>query len=112
MPTDRFSMSEAISFGWNTMKANFVFFIGITIIVLAFQFYDFILQDFLHIYKMDTASLFSLPFLIHVFIVSFVVYSIVNIGLIKISLSFCDSQKGKYSDFVTSLHLFFKFFIV
>lgn len=99
MATDRFSKSEAIQFGWNTMKTNFGFFIGITIIMLATQFYNVILQDLLHIYKIDTTSLFSLPYLIDIFIGLFVVYSIVNIGVIKMSLRFCNNQKGKYSDF-------------
>ena len=101
MATDRFSINEAIGFGWNTTKTNFVFFIGITVIVLATQFHGAILQGLLHVYKLP-----SYP--IDVFI-GLVVGPVVNIGVTRISLRFCDNQKGKFSDFFTCLHLFFKY---
>ena len=110
MATDRFSKSEAIKFGWNTIKANFGFFVGITIIALAVEFSDFLVWDPLHIiHKADTPSLFNPLYYIWLFVILPVIHSVVNPGLIKISLKFCDNQKAKFSEFFSALHLFFKY---
>jgi uncharacterized membrane protein len=106
MATDRFSIDEAIRFGWNTMKANFGFFFGITIIILAGQFFDFLVRDPFHIInKTDMAFLFNPLYYLYIF----VILPAIHIGLIKISLKFCDNEKGKFSDFFSALHLFFKY---
>jgi uncharacterized membrane protein len=103
MATDRFSKSEAIEFGWNTMKANFGFFIGITIIVLIYSLFQF-----LNHYMIENNDLSLFYFVTP--IIYLIINSVIKIGLIKISLRFCDNQKGKFSDLFSSLHLFFKYF--
>jgi uncharacterized membrane protein len=106
MATDRFFINEAIEFGWNTMKANFGFFVGVTIIVLVTQSADFLLRDPFHIINKTDMAFLSNP-LYYLYI--FTILPAIHMGLIKISLKFCDNEKGKFSDFFSALHLFFKY---
>jgi uncharacterized membrane protein len=101
MATNRFSMSEAIRFGWNTMKANLGFFIGLLIVVWVISLI-FILG---RLATYEDAPL--LTFLIG--IVEFIIASVMTMGLIKITLKFCDNQKGQFSDLFSCFPLFFKY---
>jgi len=97
----KFSKKEAIIFGWQTMKSNFWFFIGLLIIIEAGVFFVpsiiiFILKDS------------SLAFLF----ISLILFIIFILGLIKISLNFYDGKKSKTSDLFTQYPLFFKHFFI
>lgn len=101
MTPQKFSKSEAISFGWNTMKNNLGFFIRLLIVVGLLLFVPEIIGGFL---KEDAPGLS-----IVVSIASWVLYVVIHMGLIKIPLKFCDNEKSNLADLFSCFHLFFKY---
>jgi len=97
MGENRFSMSEALSFGWETMKSNIGFFIGLLIVAFLIQ----ALPEAIGKYTKKDLFAVSVLFYIASWILSFVV----KMGLIKVSLKFCDNIKGKLDDLLSSFHL-------
>jgi uncharacterized membrane protein len=85
----KFSKKEAINFGWNVAKKNLGFFALLLILAFFISFASAFLS---------TA-------------ISIIVDMLITIGLIKISLKFCDNEKAKISDLFSSSHLFFNFLI-
>lgn len=101
MTTKKFSTDEAIRFGWNTMKSNLGFFIGLLIVVgLIYSVPDIILE-----LVTKDAPILS----IIIWIVSWILSILVSMGLIKISLRFCDNEKARFSDLFSQYPLFFKY---
>jgi len=97
----RFSMGEAIKFGWEITKNNMVFFVGLLIFVL-------IISSLISLIPESVTK--NLPTLSIFFgIVSFVINILVNMGLIRIALKFCDKDRGEFSDLISTLPQFFKF---
>ena len=90
MEKKNFSIDEALKFGWNTMKANFWFFFGILVTAFAVNWIPYLFAIVLQRSSSGLAVLF--------YIASFVVGVIVNIGLIRIVLKFCDDQKPEFND--------------
>lgn len=90
MEKKNFSIDEALRFGWNTMKTNFWFFFGILVTAFAVNWVPYSLAIILQRYSSGLATLF--------YIVSFVVQVVVNIGLIRIVLKFCDNEKPEFND--------------
>jgi len=98
----KFSKKEAINFGWDISKKNFRFFILLfTLVVVVFIILSFIQS------LVNEKSLLSLI----LYIINIVVQIIISMGLVKISLKFCDNEKPKISDLFSSYPLFFKFLI-
>lgn len=97
----RFSMSQSIGFGWETMKANIGFFIGLLIVAFLIEnipgtLGKFVRKDF--------------PFLSGVFyLAGWILSFVVQMGLIKVSLKFCDGVKGKLDDLLSSFDLLINF---
>jgi len=85
-----FSIDEALRFGWSTMKANFWFFFGILVTAFAVNWIPYSFAILLQRSSSGLVGLF--------YIVSFVVQVIVNIGLIRIILKFCDNEKPEFND--------------
>ena len=85
-----FSIDEALRFGWNTMKDNFWFFVGVVVvagvIVLIPQGIASALEE----------SSRGLSFLFRV--IQWIAEIIIGIGLITISLKFLDGQKPEFKD--------------
>jgi len=101
MATQKFSKSEAIRFGWNTMKSNLGFFIGLLIVVGLISYGPTIIAELLK----EDAPILS----IIITIASWVLELIIGMGLIKIALRFCDNEKGKFADLFSCYPLFFKY---
>jgi uncharacterized membrane protein len=85
-----FLIEEALRFGWNTMKDNFWFFVGVLIVAG-------VITGIPH----GIASAFEdssegLSFLFRV--VGWIVDIIISIGLITIALKFLDGQKPEFKD--------------
>lgn len=102
MSVKRFSMGEAVNFGWDTMKKNIGFFIGILLTSWIAcgvpQFIGGLFQE-------------SVPALSIVFqLVSTVIQILVTIGLTKICIQFCDGKVPKFSELFSNMHLFLKVF--
>ena len=97
MSDSRFSMGEAISFGWDVMRNNIGFFLLLLIVaffienILGFVS-DFAGRDFPMI-----AVLLSL--------VGAMLGLVVQMGMIKVSLQFCDGIKGKLDDLLSTFNL-------
>lgn len=97
----KFSISEALEFGWQTFRKNVGFFILLLIIVgLLFTLPDIIAKQL----RKENPLL---GFIID--ILSFVLNILISIGLVKISLRFCDGEKGKFSDLFSCYPLFFRY---
>lgn len=98
MTAEKFSISEAIHFGWNTMKSNLGFFIGLLIFVFLFTSLSSIIAA-----KATEANIFlGLIF----YIADFSLSIIISIGLVKIALRFCDNEKGRFADLFSQYPLF------
>lgn len=98
MTAEKFSISEAIHFGWNTMKSNLGFFIGLLILVFLFSSLSSIIAA-----KATEANIFlGIIF----YIADFSLSIIISIGLVKIALRFCDNEKGRFADIFSQYPLF------
>ncbi|OGZ35498.1 MAG: hypothetical protein A3A94_02665 [Candidatus Portnoybacteria bacterium RIFCSPLOWO2_01_FULL_43_11] len=101
MSAQNFSKKEAIKFGWQTMKSNLGFFIGLLLLVFVINIGPGLLTALV---------LGKIPLLSFVFaVISWVLQIIIGIGLIKIALKFCGNEKGEFSDLFSSYPLFFKY---
>jgi uncharacterized membrane protein len=101
MSAASFSMSESIRFGWNTMSRNIGFFIGLFIVA-------FLIENIPGILGQMTER--TLPVISLIFsLAAFVLGLVVQMGLIKISVQFCDNIKGKIADLVSTFHLILKY---
>jgi hypothetical protein len=105
-----FNFSEVLSYGWNVMKANLGFFVGLGLIFLVINYIPeiiFFIAAFLYLLIITcipaiTDIMRAHPYL-SIFILlalklattllSLVVSFVLGIGMIKIALSFCDEQK-------------------
>lgn len=84
-------------FGWDTMKEHIGFFIGL--LICAFLLRALPEGVGKYFYK-------DYPFIAFLFFAtSWIVGFVVNMGLIKISLKFCDSKKGKLDELLSSFDL-------
>ena len=102
MEEKSFSMSEALSFGWETMKKNIGFFIGLLIIAFLIKELPGIIGDY--------ATKQGLAFIgIILYAVGLILNFVVKLGLTKISLKFCDGIKGEFDDLLSSFDLLINF---
>jgi uncharacterized membrane protein len=101
MPTKTFSNKEALLFGWETFNKNAGFFIVIIIVMGLANFVPGIIANIVEKYSSLLASIINLTSLVLVWII--------EMGLIKIILKFCDNQKAEFNDLFSCTSLFFKF---
>jgi hypothetical protein len=86
-----FSFGEVLGFGWRTMKDNLGFFVGVGIILFLISSLGQILGYVIQQYSENILSFLALL----LFSVILIIQIILAIGLIKITLSFCDERKPK-----------------
>jgi uncharacterized membrane protein len=103
MSETRFAMGEAVAFGWETAKSNIGFFIGVLVVAMLIQIIPRGIGDYVAAYF----PLISVVF----YIIAAVLEMVVGMGIIKISLKFCDGTKGKLDDLLSSFHLVIKYFL-
>jgi uncharacterized membrane protein len=101
MTTSKFSIGDAVSFGWETMKANIFFFIGVLIVMGVAEGIPRVIGDLTVKDRPVVATIF--------YIISVVVNMGLSMGFIKILLKFCDGEKPKFSELFSCFHLFFKY---
>ncbi len=101
MAKQQFSTNEAINFGWKTMKDNIGFFIGFLVVAGLLYAIPAAAQEF---FKNRSPVLYSVTIPI-----TQVISTILGMGLLRISLRYCDNEKGKFSDLFSRVHLFFKY---
>ncbi|MCL5434820.1 MAG: hypothetical protein M1405_00325 [Patescibacteria group bacterium] len=86
-----FSKKEAINFGFEIAKKNIIFFIGLFVVVVVVSALTSLIQF--------GATLEKQPLLyIVLYVVTFIINTIIGMGLIKISLEFVDKKKPKFKD--------------
>ncbi|MBA7634469.1 hypothetical protein ES703_42054 [subsurface metagenome] len=102
-----FSFGEVLGFGWRTMKDNLGFFVGVGIILFLIsslgQIFSYVVQQ----YSGIISPLFALLLLL----VTSIIEIIVAIGLIKITLSFCDERKPRFSTLFDAWGCFWKYLV-
>ncbi len=103
MSNKKLLIDEAIQFGWQIMKKNFFFFVGIMFFIIAIQLVPAILANFNY-----SENFFSSDIaLIIIYLFTVVVGIIVGMGVIKLSLNFCDNKKNSFSTLFSQYRLFF-----
>ena len=100
---NKFVISEALQFGWDTTKSNIGFFIGLLIVAGLIQYVPAIVAAIIEADAPDLSLIIR--------IASYVLSAIIGMGLIKICLRFCDGEKGEFSDLFSCYPLFFKYLI-
>ncbi len=98
MPSkNKFTIGEAIGFGWEIVKKNLWFWIGISVIYLVLTSLNVSFEQDSVNYQVSS-------------IVSGIFVIILSIGTIKISLKFIDGKKAEYRDLFSSYRLFWRMF--
>jgi hypothetical protein len=97
-----FSKSEAILFGWNTLKENFWFFMGLLAIVIAIEIVSGLFMSSLN----ENAPK---ALVIAASIITAVINLLIGMGVIKITIKLCDREAANYRDLFSSYRLLFNF---
>ena len=100
---NKFSIGEAMRFGWTTMKANFWFFVGLIFTVFAVRVF---LPGLAGGFRQDHGFR---PLALVVGLVSGIVSIIMGIGLAKIALMFVDGQKPRFDEMFAHANLFWRY---
>ena len=103
METQKFSVNGAIKFGWQTMKRHFWFFIAVIVISILVKM---IPDAIAGIFEEDVPILSMV-----INIASWVISIIVEMGLFKIALKFCDDEHVVISDLFSCTPLFIKYIL-
>jgi hypothetical protein len=99
-----FSKSEAILFGWNTLKKNFGFFLGMLAIVVAVNVLGgLVMSSFSE--EAPKALVIALS------VISWVLDLLIGIGVIKIALKFCDQEQATYRDLFSAYRLLLNYLV-
>jgi uncharacterized membrane protein len=99
MTQKEFSIGEALEYGWNTMKTNFGFFIGIIIVSWIVAGIPTVIAVILQENAPGISFLFRLA--------GIVLSTIIQIGIIRIALKFVDGQTPEFNDLFTSFKGYF-----
>ncbi len=102
METKRLAMGEAVNFGWDTMKANFLFFIGLLVAILIIVG----VPSFIGNRAQDSPAIvvaFSL--------LTFILELVVGLGVIRITLKFVDHETVEFGDLFSAAGYFFSYLI-
>lgn len=100
---DKFSINDAVRFGWETMKKNFWFFTGIIIISVIIRLFPGI-EKIATGDKKDLAAVYSI-----IGVVFWLIGLLVSFGWLNISLKFVDNKPTKISDLFPPFILFIKY---
>jgi uncharacterized membrane protein len=93
----RFSMQEAIKFGWDTMKGNAGFLVVLLIIA-------FLIENLPGLIARSVRD--DLPVASSIlYLAGWLLGFVVQMGLIKVCLKFCDGIKGQLDDLLSSFNL-------
>lgn len=103
MQTKGLFIGELVKYGWNAMRANVGFFIGMIIVAILIE----LIPDLVAGWLRDYGWLLWLIFFVGGIVLSF----IIQMGLIRISLKFADNEKAELGDLFSCFALFFKYLI-
>jgi uncharacterized membrane protein len=93
-----FSKSEAVLFGWNALKKNARFILGLLAIVVALNIsFSLIMSSF----SEEAPSVLVFAFSIIIIILE----TLIGMGIIKICLKFCDQEPASYEELFSAYPL-------
>jgi uncharacterized membrane protein len=99
-----FSKSEAVLFGWNTLKKNFGFFLGMLAIVVAVNvLFGLVMSSF--------SEEAPKVLVIAVSVISWILDLLISMGIIRITLKFCDQEQATYRDLFSAYRLLLNFLV-
>ena len=99
-----FSKSEAILFGWNTLKKNFRFFLGmLAIVVVVNVLVGLVISSFSEEAPKVLVMVVS--------VISWVLDLLISMGVIKITLKFCDQEQATYRDLFSAYRLLLNYIV-
>lgn len=104
---ERFTIEEALRFGWETMKNNLVFFVLALLIAWVAEGIPSGLQSIFYSYSYCSAALI-IPGTVFA-IISLVIGVFVYMAFTRIGLRFTGGETAEYSDLYLSYPLFWKF---
>jgi uncharacterized membrane protein len=99
-----FSKSEAVLFGWNTLKKNFGFFLGMLAIIVAV---NLLVGLVMSSFSEEAPELL----VIAVGVISWIFDLLFSMGVIKITLKFCDQEKATYRDLFSAYRLLLNYLV-
>ncbi len=102
MATSKFSIGEAVRFGWETMKTNLGFFVVVVLITWVADGIPSGLQSLFY----DSWAL-----VIILSLIGMVIGLFVNMAYVRIGLLFAGGEKAEYADLYLSYPLFWKFLV-
>jgi uncharacterized membrane protein len=99
-----FSKSEAVLFGWNTLKKNFGFFLGMLAIVVAINLLvGLVMSSF--------SEEAPKALVIAVSVISWILDLLISMGVIRITLKFCDQEQATYRDLFSAYRLLLNYLV-
>lgn len=107
MANNKFSMEEAVKFGWETFMKNIGFLLLVTIVSVIPNLMDTAINMLV---KEQIITLSQWADII-IRILFLFVEGILAMGSMKIALKFCDGQAPEFNDLFSCFHLFLKYFL-
>ena len=107
MSTKDFNFSDVLGYGWRTMKVNLGFFIGLGFLFLIIAYLPVILRGVVNILHLPRVLGGTLSILL--LILGSVINIVIGIGLMKITLAFCDEQKPKIGMLFDAANCFWRY---
>jgi hypothetical protein len=115
MARKSFSYGEVLGFGWRMMKSNFLFFMGVIIVLFVVSFAGQMLGGIAGPIFVKAMGHFSgrlnlaILGLLPAIFITLIINIILGIGLIKITLSFCDGEVPRFSTLFNGFDCFLRF---
>ncbi|NIA07526.1 MAG: hypothetical protein GWP14_07820 [Actinobacteria bacterium] len=94
MTSKRFVIGDVLGFGWQVMKANLWFFVGVGIVGGMLNILPNIITQIVAHIRSPKPELFLV--ILPVFIIATLISIVISIGFVKIALSFCDTRKPTF----------------
>jgi len=99
-----FSKSEAVLFGWDTLKKNFGFFLGLLAIVVAVNvLFGLVMSSF--------SEEAPKALMVAVSVLSWILDFLISMGIIRITLKFCDREQTTYRDLFSAYRLLLNYIV-
>lgn len=99
MTNDVFSYKEALNFGWEGVKNNLVFFIGLFLLVIGLNIVPSIVGAILQAIGGKSGSFFIVLLVFVISIIGIIIELLTSIGIFNVSLNYYDSGTVKIGDF-------------
>ena len=103
MAQNSFTVKEALTYGWNTFKANWQFLLIVFVILVVIGMVPGYLQSWAKENMPDVSFIFS--------ILSWLVQMVTSIGVIVICLKFVDGKKAEIADIYKHYPLLLNYFL-